>query len=430
MLLARFTGFALVLAVQLVRADELPPLPEPLTLEAALNIAAVSHPDLDMAQARRDAAAAALDMTESDTSFQLNLTGAALYVEPSDVSLDQSHNDSRVGLELSRKLYDFGVTTAREAESSAGLEARETQLVAARNQRRLQVLRAYLDVLLADHAFRMQDEAMAIAYVQFDKLRDRYELGQQSDIDLLEKETEYQAVRSARFAAQARQRTARVALGNALGYTGARPRTLAEPDLSLLDNEPPPLEDILAAVRSGNPELRAAQVELQAAGEAVVASQGGRRPTLTGRVGAYDYARDFSSRDRWRAGIELEWPLFTGGRVNAETRLALARKNEARARLDSLDIQLRERVVELWERWQVLQSEREAALTRMDYRELYLDRSRAQYEMEVTTDLGDAMVESTRARLRQAEVEYQLLLTMAELELLQGHQPLAGSETP
>ncbi|MEF3193885.1 MAG: transporter, partial [Halothiobacillaceae bacterium] len=64
---------------------------------------------------------------------------------------------------------------------------------------------------------------------------------------------------------------------------------------------------------------------------------------------------------------------------------------------------------------------------REDYRELYLDRSRALYEMEVSTDLGDSMVQMSDARLRSMRTLFALSLAWAELDALLGRpvEPLA-----
>ncbi len=75
----------------------------------------------------------------------------------------------------------------------------------------------------------------------------------------------------------------------------------------------------------------------------------------------------------------------------------------------------------------MLRASREEAQTRIDYRELYLDRSRTLYEMEVSSDLGDAMVVSSQARLRQAEIEYRLLLNWARLNALRGRPLFAAA---
>ena len=57
----------------------------------------------------------------------------------------------------------------------------------------------------------------------------------------------------------------------------------------------------------------------------------------------------------------------------------------------------------------------------IDYRDLYLDRSRALYELEVTSDLGDAMVKLSDAQLFKAQTVFELAINWAKLDALVGN---------
>gem|GEM_PF-4632036 len=63
-------------------------------------------------------------------------------------------------------------------------------------------------------------------------------------------------------------------------------------------------------------------------------------------------------------------------------------------------------------------AERDANLAFTDYRELYMDRSRALYDLEVKTDLGDAMIQISEAHLRDASQRFKMTLLIAQLNLL------------
>ncbi len=65
--------------------------------------------------------------------------------------------------------------------------------------------------------------------------------------------------------------------------------------------------------------------------------------------------------------------------------------------------------------------ERKAAEIKISYRDLYLDRSRALYELEVRTDLGDAMTQMTEAQWEATRAKYRLALTWAKIDALTGH---------
>lgn len=407
-------------------ADVLPPLPEPLTLQAALEAARPDHPDLLLAEAERDLALAERASAEAVTGLRASAFAEGRYVEPSPLAPEPGSNDSRASLLLSKQLYDFGRTRSAVAAAEAGHAGRELAYLDAAYRQRLDIIASYLEVLLADLAFLVQNEAMAIVFVNLDEMRDRHELGQVSDVELLEQETRYQEVRIRRYRAQADQRAARVRLAEALGRPGELPSSLTPPSLDPIERELPELQALQARVLEHNPAVRAARAEVEAGLQRLEAARAGRRPLLTGEVEAAEYAKDFGSRDEWRASVILEVPLLTGGTVKARVARARGELKRARAELARRQLELRQRLVDLFERIQVLQAQRDEAWTRQDYRDLYLDRSRSLYELEVETDLGDAMVESTRARLLAAQVDYQLLLAWAQLDALRGREPLSA----
>lgn len=402
-------------------------LPEPLSLDAALSLANEPHPDLQAAAAETDIAQAQLDRARADYGFNAGVNAEATWIEPSQFALDQSHNDSQAGLFVSKPLYDFGRTRANIAAADAALSGQQLRYTATRTQHRLSILERYLNVLLADLRFRVEDEAMAIAYVRVDRARDQHELGQISEIALLAAETQYQETRSARYAAQAQQRISRVALAEVLNRPGQLSSTLEEPVLDAIAAEPPALEELVAEVLRNNTRLRALRAETEGARERMQAARAIDRPVITGRAEANEYQRTTSSDDPWAVGVHVEIPLYTGGRSSAERAQARAELTRSEAELARAELELRQGAQSLWEEIEVLRASREEAQTRIDYRELYLDRSRTLYEMEVSTDLGDAMVVSSQARLRQAEIDYRLLLNGARLNALRGRPLFAAA---
>jgi len=65
-------------------------------------------------------------------------------------------------------------------------------------------------------------------------------------------------------------------------------------------------------------------------------------------------------------------------------------------------------------------SRRQAAGKQMEYRDWALERARAEYELEMRTNLGSSMAETQMAQLRRKQVEYRLALALARLEALSG----------
>jgi outer membrane protein TolC len=290
----------------------------------------------------------------------------------------------------------------------------------ARQRRRLEIMQRYFDVLLADLAYVRENEDLATAFVAVDKARDRRELGQLSDVDLLELESAYQDVR-ARWARSANeQRATRARLAIALNRPGDLPADLEMPPEPDWPEELPEFETLWAKVRDSSPLLAAQRARERAAEQALRAAEASNNPTLSGEAEAGVYNRPTGSTNPLAVGLVLEIPLYQGGESRARVAAARAELGARRAELAQTEHQLRQSLLELWLELGELKIRREQVRAQDDYRGLYLDRSRALYELEVKTDLGDAMSETSAVRYRQAEVRLRWLMAQAELRAMTG----------
>ena len=102
---------------------------------------------------------------------------------------------------------------------------------------------------------------------------------------------------------------------------------------------------------------------------------------------------------------------------------------ERRAGIARQELELRQAVLDLWLEIGSLRARLQELDSLGRYRDLYLDRSRALYEMEVTADLGDAMVGTSDHRLQQARAEYDMALAWAHLDALTGRLLQAPDQT-
>jgi len=424
--------FAIGLCLCCAAAAAAEPLPQPLSLEQALTLSAAwEHPALAEQQAEAELARARRDETAAELGLDARFIADGRWIEAStndnvnasdrDDSRFTSHNDSRLHLIVTKRLYDFGQSDARIAAADTLHEVEQLRLEAARGRRRVEIMRSFFEVVLADLAAAEAEEAMAIEYVRLDRLRQRNALKQVSDVQLAEQDYRYQQRRVARYEAQARQRTSRARLAETLNRPGELPGDLVAPAPAQLERDLPELEQWLDQALERNPTLLALRAEAEAAREQLRAARYGNRPVVRGELQAADYEREFATRDKYRAAISLEVPLYSGGRLDAQRSEALASAQQVDARLAQAQSEIRQALLEAWERIGVLRVQREQALTEMEFRDLNLDRARTLYELEAQADLGNNMADFSGARLRRAQAEYQLALTWAEVALLTGH---------
>ena len=81
-------------------------------------------------------------------------------------------------------------------------------------------------------------------------------------------------------------------------------------------------------------------------------------------------------------------------------------------------------MLRLWQDLQQLQLEIQGRAIEQDYRDHYLDRSRAEYELEFKTDLGDSMVLYTRSNSQRLRAIYAFELAYQRLVALVGEDYL------
>ena len=408
-----------------VQAEEAEPLPTPLTLEYVLELPARMSPSVLRQQASvLQAQAQQMEVTAQD-SLNFDLQGRLGKLEFRNENQDYNLAALHMGLPL----YDFGRTAASEQAWSLDAKANEYRLESIEQQFRLDLMRAYFNVLLAEVRYRVENEAMAIAYVTLDKIREAHELGLASDTELYENEENYQKVLLKRQRALTDLRRLPMLLVNAMGRTDA-----ILPDLTLPELIGPPetlleLEDYLRLALDNNPDILAAKQAYDASQYRVESAQAGARPVIradawVGQLSSYPEVRE----GHWQAQVSIDFPLYDGGLSKSRVDRERAQRLETRAGFLEIEQQIREKIMNLYFQLELLAVEKravEASQTAADYN---LDYKRAIYENELQTDLGNAMVRITQTDYDALEFNLKRALLWAKMQALTGIQNLAEQQ--
>jgi outer membrane protein TolC len=405
-----------------------PALAGTLTLEAALATAESAHPDLLLAQADRDSALADQHIANSNRDTNVDLEGILRSGRPTTGGQDFT-SDNSVRLTARKTLYDFGRSSNAELAAQYELNAREADLTTVLDNRRLEIMARYFDVLLADMQYTTDNELMSVYYVSFDQGKDRLAQGQISSVELAELESRYRDTLEKRNASAQRQRITRAMLANAMNRPGDLPDELEDPKLPGNQRALPDYEALLPILLDNNSRLRAQQEMLAASQKRMESLRADKGPTLDAEVQAADYSRTATTRDSLSAGLILSWPLYQGNRSDSRIAREMAQFNKLQAGTEKLKMDLTQALLETCLEINQLQSTaRGAAQKYTEYRDLQLERSRGLYELELKSNLGTSMVETSDAKLRARRNEYQLALSFARLGALLG-KPLSEAVT-
>jgi outer membrane protein TolC len=236
-------------------------------------------------------------------------------------------------------------------------------------------------------------------------------------------------MRRLRLASQNNQRLTRSALAVNLGNPELIPDTLANPDFSVLDKKLPEVEELQKQALQNNVTIKSLHAQLQAARQAVAIARNSDNPILKGQMEAHAYSRETGSTDAWRAGVMLEIPLSKGGRTDASIAKQKANLYKVQSTLRKVEMEVQQQVLQLWLELEAMKIKRDEMMALTDYSELYLDKSRVLYEMEVQSTLGDAMITVTKAQYESLKADLDMTYAWAKMDALTGNMIKSGNMT-
>ncbi|MCW8933385.1 MAG: TolC family protein [Gammaproteobacteria bacterium] len=400
-------------------------LPDPLSLQQAIELAGdLQHYQLIEAEASILAAQSVVEQAEASLGFKAQLEIEAAYIEPSRIAIDQSSNDSRVSLRMTKPIYNFG-------SSAADIQAAQTEQLAIQNHmpyiiglRKIDIAKQFFEVILSDLKYAWDNESMAVAYIRFESAQDRHALSQVSDVDLLEAENSYIDILHQRQLSEINQRHSRAVLAELLNRPTELPSNLKFPLLDFSDNEIVDYPELLEKIMLSNPQVSLEKKRLEAASQRISAAAKKFGPRLDAEVELSEYARLTGSNDDWRAQLNLVIPLYENSSIKKDVSMARAAWLKQRASLLNIENNLRKRVLALWQKNDVLSKRKKQLETSQEFRELSLDKSRALYEMEVQTNLGSSLVAISEIQYKKAKNDFELFLARMQLRLLSGETNL------
>lgn len=302
------------------------------------------------------------------------------------------------------------VEAARARTQAAQAEGRLTQSEVSYNARV-----AYWTLYEA----RAREEALADAVRQLERrltdTRNRREVGRTTESEVLRVKARRDQVRVERLQAESEAASARRTLNDQMG----RPldATVVLEDTVTLANDRYEEEVLADRARELRPDLEALRQTVRAREAEVDAAQSNWYPQLA-LTGSYLYGRPneqlFPPEDRfrgtWEVGVHVSWRLSTGGRTDAATDRAEARRLQARYELED---RRRAVTVEVKKQFQNVRQAREAVLaaeTSLESAREATRSVRSHYEegMTVLSDLLEAerTLREARARLAAGQADY------------------------
>lgn len=234
-------------------------------------------------------------------------------------------------------LYDWGRgQLAIDIAKEQVLATRES-LISVEQDVLLTAVQAYLDIRSAEQQVALQNNSVGLLTRERQAAQDRFDVGEITTTDVALAEAQLAATRASLAAAQGQLQIAGENYRNAVGR---EPGDLDPPPP--LPARPASIEIARDTARRTHPAIRQSQRAVAAAELGVAAAAAERRPQLTGSVGLGTTRApgrtllgtgDQDNTTTLSAGVQASQTIYSGGRLPAAHRRAMAQRDSARSAL-------------------------------------------------------------------------------------------------
>ncbi|WP_299162793.1 TolC family outer membrane protein [Accumulibacter sp.] len=301
-------------------------------------------PTFTAARYERDAGQYAVDIGRAGLLPNIAITGS--YAQNTgerestvvDVTQSLDYKDQQAAITLRQPLFNYESYVryqqggVQAAYSDAIFDRKETELAD-------KLSTAYFNALLALETLALTDAEIAAYGAQRELAQRRMRGGEGTVTEIAEAESRLQIARAGR--AEALDRVA-VTTRVLQGITGQPMRALwtLRPDFVPTGVKPSQLDEWSALAQDNSPEIRARRKALELASLEVDRNRAGHLPQLDFVARALNAENETISTLNQKSsittvGVQLNLPLYAGGRVNAQTDQAVANRGRAQAELEA-----------------------------------------------------------------------------------------------
>ena len=317
----------------------------------------------------------------------------------------------RTRLDVQWPVYTGGRVDALERAARIEATASADEIALARADLTLEITRAYWTLLTTTESRRVVQEAVTRINAHLGDVRNQLAAGLIPPSDVLTVEAQQSRQRMLAIQARVARDVAEAELAHLVGAAPGTTIELASPP-DLAPAVRAPLDALLETARTQRPERAALEKRVAAARERVVAASAGRKPTVA-VGGGVDYARpnprifprEAAWKPSWDASVNVDWPLFDGGRARsaaAEAAAAIRVVEERLADVDaSLAVELRQRLAEVESSRAAVDAAADAVRSAAEARRVLGERFAA--GVATNTDVLDAQVALLQAELDRTQ---------------------------
>lgn len=404
---------------------------------------ALASPGLTFTEAltvarKKDSALAASQFAVAATEERVVQANAALrpnvnssgnlsrqWSDSSNVQRTEQFNSASFTLSMSYPLYRL---PAKETliQSRLSFEQAKLQSIAADQELILRVAQNYLNVLAAMDTLRAAQAQRRAAMEQLASIRKSFDAGNAPRIDMQDAQARSDISQTQELAARNELEVKRGNLQVLTGLLNPELRRL-RPGINLDTDSSYGMNDWVRQSRTANPQVLQAELALETAQAEVRKQSASSKPTVD-LVSSVTAANSPNSsligvrQNSAQLGIQLNFPIYSGGALGSKTKEAVALFNKASADLESareqVELTTRQAVVRISSGRSLIRALDSAVTSSQDALETTIAGFRA--GARVNLDVLNAQQQLFQQRRDLAKARYDFLLDSLRLKALTG----------
>jgi len=435
MIRIEYVNWRLILALLLLgTALSAPTHAATLSIFDAVDSALQHYPSVKAAEARHDEARAAVGEAQSRWFPSLTLTGTATrYEKPSVVAPIHGFAIGELP-EFDRTLYQAGAHVSftifdgfsrqsqiRSAKSTSA--AAEAAAEGARQAVTLQVVSAYLDILSDGELLAAHDRRLEALNSERDRVQSLLDAGKAADVDRLRVEAVLSAAEAERVRTANALELAERELARITGLPPESTRLTSLQRVNLADTAVGDLAALETRALSANRTLVQSRTQAAAAQAAASAARGARWPQVKLAASYLDFSGANASHEtEWNAGLQLTYPIFTGGAVSRRIARADAAYRGSQEMMRRTELDIKQQIDRALARIQDAGAQVTSLQRAVDrFREVSrIEKVRLAVGAGTQTDFLDAEAQLLSASAGLAQAHHQEILARVELARVTG----------
>ncbi len=332
-------------------------------------------------------------------------------------SAANSNNSANISLSMNWILDDSGSTKSRQAALQQTVLATRQTLVSVEQGVLLNAVQAFMDVRRFSEIVALRQNNLRLITRELRAAEDRFEVGEVTRTDVALAEARLAGARAELGVAQGDLLAAREAYA---AFVGKKPGALVAP--RGLPRTASTLEKARSIGVRNHPDLQSAQFSVAANELLITNARAAMRPTtsLSMSLNANEGLNNSGSTQSGSVTLGASGPIYQGGRLSAQVRQAMARRDAARGGLHATRHNVRQAVGAAWAQSLAARAQREASARQIRAARIAFEgvREEAKLGSRTTLDVLNAEQELLDAQANQ--------ITASSLELTAAYRLLSA----